>query len=138
MYDRPNTQELLDAARMHLEQSIIPAVRSDAKLYFQTLVAINVLKIVGRELEFAPRHMVAEWTGLNHLEGTMVDPPTEFSTLQNQLQTRNQDLCAAIRAGIYDSSEKQQMLLTHVKATTVAQLEVANPKFLQTLAHEDT
>lgn len=137
MYDRPNTQELLDAARLHLEQNIIPAVKSDARLYFQTLVAINVLKIVGRELAFAPRHAAAEWASLNVLEGGEVAPPHDLASLQTAISERNQQLCTAIRAGDYDTGEKRGNLLEHVKAVTIAQLEVANPKFLQTLLKED-
>lgn len=137
MYDRPNTQELLDAARLHLEQNIIPAVKSDARLYFQTLVAINVLKIVRRELAFAPRHAAAEWASLNVLEGVEAAPPHDLASLQAAISERNQQLCTAIRAGDYDTGEKRGNLLEHVKAVTIAQLEVANPKFLQTLLKED-
>lgn len=137
MYDRPNTQELLDAARLHLEQNIIPAVKSDARLYFQTLVAINVLKIVGRELAFAPRHTTAEWASLNVLEGVEAAAPHDLASLQAAISERNQQLCRAIRAGDYDTGEKRGNLLEHVKAVTIAQLEVANPKFLQTLLKED-
>jgi hypothetical protein len=136
MYDRPNTQELLDAARLHLEQNIIPAVKTDARLYFQTLVAINVLKIVGRELAFAPRHAAAEWASLNALEAVDTAPPADLASLQNALYERNQQLGTAIRAGDYDAGEKQLILFEHVKAVTIAQLEVANPKFLQTLRQE--
>ena len=53
MIDRPTLAELIDAARMHMETNVIPAVREDRKLYFRTLVAINVLKIAERELELA-------------------------------------------------------------------------------------
>jgi len=50
VYDRPDVSELIDAVRQHLEQQVIPAVKDDPKLYFQTLVAANVLKIAGRDL----------------------------------------------------------------------------------------
>jgi hypothetical protein len=133
MYDRPTASELLDAARMHLEQQVIPAVRADPKLYFQTLVAINVLKIVGREIALGDSHAAAEWAGLNMLEGKAIELPTPLSTLNTALASRNQALCAAIRAGDYDEPQKKAALFSHLMMTTAAQLEVANPKFLQTV-----
>lgn len=137
MYDRPTLTELIDAARMHLETSVIPAVRADRKLYFQTLVAINVLKIATREITLAPQHAAAEWDSLNTLENINSAPPTHLAELQAALAARNQALCEAIRAGEYDSPDRKAALFTHVMATSIAQLEVANPRFLQTLAAED-
>ncbi|MBC8100104.1 MAG: hypothetical protein H7Y11_11725 [Armatimonadetes bacterium] len=137
MYDRPNLTELIDAARLHLEQQIIPAVRADPKLYFQTLVAINVLKIAMRELELAPAHAYAEWVGLNTLRGVEITPSADVRQLQSELHSRNHLLCQQIRAGDYDAAEPSAALLQHIKMTTIAQLEAANPKFLQGLAKED-
>ena len=66
MYDRPNTSELIDAVRGHLEANVIPLAReTNRRLYFQTLVAINVLKIVERELQMGQAHALAEWESLN-------------------------------------------------------------------------
>lgn len=137
MYNRPTVNELIDAARMHLESAVIPAVRADRKLYFQTLVAINVLKIAERELALAPQHAAAEWTGLNLLENRDAPTPANLADLQAAIHERNKSLCAAIRAGEYDSEPSQSPLLAHVMATTAAQLEVANPRLLQTVAAED-
>lgn len=137
MYDRPTINELIDAARMHLETAIIPAVRADRKLYFQTLVAINVLKIAGRELALAPQYAEAEWAGLNRLENRDAPAPANLADLQAAIHERNKLLCAAIRAGDYDGEARQSPLLAHVIATTTAQLEVANPRLLQTMAAED-
>jgi hypothetical protein len=136
MTDRPNAQELLDAARMHLEQNIVPVVRTDPRLYFQTLVAINVLKIVGRELMLGTDHAIAEWAGLNTVEALDLAPPTHPHALTAALDARNQQLAADIRRGDYDTGEKQAMLLQHLKQVTIAQLEIANPKYLQTVFGE--
>lgn len=136
MYDRPTAHELLDAARIHLEQNVIPAVRTDSKLYFQTLVAINVMKIVGREMTLGVNHAAAEWSGLNVLEGVEMPAPASLSELQQAIQQRNAALCATIRQGEYDAGEKRSLLLQHLRMTTTAQLEVANPKFLQTVTGE--
>ena len=137
MYDRPTVSELIDAARMHLESAVIPAVRADRKLYFQTLVAINVLKIAGRELALAPQQAETEWAGLNLLENRDAPAPANLTDLQAAIHERNKTLCAAIRAGEYDREQHQSLLLAHVMATTTAQLEVANPRLLQTMAAED-
>lgn len=138
MYDRPTAQELIDAAIMHFESAIIPAVRSDRKLYFTTLVATNVLKIVGREMQHSRAHLLAEWERLNALQGGDQPLPVEPQAAQKALAERNSALCADIRAGKYDAAgEQQAALFAHLMATTVEQLVVANPKFLQTLAAED-
>jgi len=134
MYDRPSSTELLEAAGHHLQTEVLPVAKAtNGKLYFQTLVALNVLSIVGREIQLRGTHLRAEWARLNMLLGGEPLPESE-DVLEARLAERNADLCAAIRAGEYDDS---QPLFEHLKATTIEQLEVANPKFLQTLAKED-
>jgi hypothetical protein len=135
MYDRPTAAELIDAVRGHLESQIIPAVKGDGKLYFQTLVAINVLRVVERELSLAPDHLQSEWGRLDHLEGEM-NMPSDPRAAVNTLHDRNTQLCDNIRVGRYDG-EYKQALFEHLVATTIEQLQVANPKYLQTLAQED-
>jgi hypothetical protein len=137
MYDRPHLNELIEAARLHLEQAIIPSVQGDGRLYFQTLVAINVLKIAERELELGQVHAQAEWQGLNALAPGPDPLPTDLSSLHTKLEERNEMLSKAIRRGEYDDKEQWEKLFAHVKVTTIAQLEVANPRFLKALAVED-
>jgi len=153
MYDRPNLRELIDAARLHLEQAIVPAVQADPRLYFQTLVAINVLKIAERELRLGQSHAQSEWRGLNALESPETDSgsptpslqqtanlepmPQDLHALHESLSRRNQNLSQAIRCGEYDAEERWGQLFAHVKVTTIAQLEVSNPRFLKNLAIED-
>ncbi len=134
MYDRPSAFELIEAARLHLEQQVLPVAKAaNHKLYFQTLVAVNVMKIVERELTLSSTHGRAEWSRLNMLLGEQPLPP-DSEALQLALKDRNAQLCAAIRAGAYDDN---RALFSHLKATTIEQLEVANPKLLATLAAED-
>lgn len=135
MVDRPNLNELIEAVQQHLESNIIPAVRGDGKLYFQTLVAINVLRIAGREIEVGRDHAEAEWLRLNHLTGEYENLPERLDVIQTGLKERNQVLSKAIRTGEYDASPGE--LLEHLKATTVEALIIANPRFLQTLAAEE-
>lgn len=127
MYDRPNAQELLDAVRTHLETHIIPVVKTDRKLYFQTLVAINVLRIVEREWHHHEAHLQAEWSRLRDLLGLDTPMPTNLRALRDEVTAQNRILAEEIRAGEYDSS---QIVFDHLKATTTEQLEVANPAFL--------
>lgn len=136
MYDQPTLNELLDAVRMHLESHIVPAVRKDRKLYFQTLVAINVLKIAGRELYLGEGHLKAAWVRLNALENVDTTLPDRDSAARNALSERESALCERIRAGDYDSGENRALLFDHLIAATTEQLEVANPRLLATLAAE--
>lgn len=134
MYDRPHASELLEAARHHLETQIVPLTKAtNHKLYFQTLVAINVMKIVERELDQRSDHLQAEWERLNALFGEHPIPTSE-SDLSAQLAERNRALCQAIRAGELDH---EAQLFSHLKQTSIEQLQVANPRFLATLAAED-
>ena len=133
MYDNPTAQALLDAVRLHLETHIIPAIKTDRKLYFQTLVAINVLRIVERELSHDEAHLRSEWNRLHDLLGLDTPAPDSKSGFIHELTAQNQVLAEAIRSGEYDSSPE---LFDHLKATTVSQLEVANPLFLMKIISE--
>jgi hypothetical protein len=131
MYDRPSAQALVEAARQHLENRVIAAVKGDPKLYFETLVAVNVLRIVERELALAPDQRTAEAVSLSALTGAPVaDDPAA-------LDAANQAVAAAIRAGAYDAPDAGAGLRTHLLAVTRLQLEVANPRFLAALDAED-
>lgn len=129
MYDRPNLSELIDATRGHLEANVIPAIKGDAKLYFQTLVAINVLKVAERELALKWKHFHAEWSRLDALYGTVTPIPPDPADAQSALDARIAILSDHIRIG-YFSDDQQAALLAHLLATTSDALEVANPKFL--------
>lgn len=134
IYDRPTQAELIDAARMHLETSVIPAVKGDAKLYFQTLVAINILKIAARQTVYEWAHLRAAWDGLNTLEGVTPSLPSDAQDAAAAFDQRQAVLCAAIRSGAYD--DKMDDLVTYLMAVTRSQLEVANPKFLEAIDAE--
>lgn len=49
MSDRPTARELVEATREFLEDEVLPAL-DDRRLRFRTLVALNALGIVEREL----------------------------------------------------------------------------------------
>lgn len=136
MYDRPTAAELLDAARMHLETAVIPVIREKRKLYFQTLVAINVMKIVGRELDLGAEHAEAEWDRLNALTGAYTPLPPRLEQIKAGLAERNTELSTHIREGAYTDDDQRGALFDHLLATTVEQLTVANPRFLGKIQQE--
>lgn len=135
MYDRPTLAELIDAAREHVETQLIPLTRAtDRKLYFQTLVAANVLKIAQREIDLSEAHAEAQWARLNALLGDDKPLPPTPSALRDAMTARNAQLTDAIESGSMDDSAD---LFDHLMQTTIEQLTVANPKYLATLAAED-
>ncbi|MGB1285404.1 MAG: DUF6285 domain-containing protein [Aggregatilineales bacterium] len=113
MYDRPDAVELLQAARHHLETTILPLTRdTHHKLYFQTLVALNIMKIVEREIDTRDDHFRAEWARLNMLTGNQ-PLLKDTKTARSVLKARNALLCDAIRHGDYDDSTA---LFEHLRA----------------------
>src|SRR5262245_46670117 len=137
MYDRPTISELIDAVRTHLEKQVIPVTTEDRKLYYQTLVAINVLKIIEREMEGGTEHLKEEWTRLNYVQNVTAPFPKEAEEVLPALAERNRKLCEEINSGRYDYMPGRAALFEHLLVTTRKQLEVANPRFLETLADED-
>jgi len=136
VYDRPHAGELLEAAWHHLETLVIPALKHDRKLYFQTLVAINVLKVVAREQRYRPDHLKAQWNRLNAMQDVDLPLPREWEESLAALAIRNRELCYDIRAGRYDADFLRETLYQHLYATTLEQLQVANPRYLEQLAAE--
>jgi hypothetical protein len=128
--DSPTLAQLIEATRQHLEQNVIPAIRTDPKLYFQTLVAANVLSIAERELTLGADHAAAEWERLNVLNGDDLPMPPRLDALRSALAQRNQALAQAIRQGDYDSDEQAAVLLKYLQAGVNEQLQVSNPRFL--------
>jgi hypothetical protein len=128
MYDKPSLNELLVAVQVHLEENVVPAVKENRKLYFQTLVAINLLKVSQRELDLAPGHLQAEWQRITALLGINAAFPDDLEAARTQLTAYNATLIDKIRGGEFD--DNAQDLIRHLKATTIEQLETANPKFL--------
>ena len=129
MYDHPTAAELIAAARMQLEQQVIPSI-AEPRLRFQTLVAANVLAIVERELVAGEAHLAAAWQRAAGLLNDPADPPAG-AALRAAVTAQAQQLCADIRAGMYDQGPRQQELLAHLRRTAEEELSVANPRFLE-------
>src|SRR5262245_4376102 len=137
MNDKPSVNELLEAAYQHLETQVAPVLHDDRKLYYQTLVAINVLKIIQRELQHGNEHLKEEWTRLNFVQNLTTPYPDDADEVLPALSERNRKLCEEIDAGRYDYMPARAALFEHLLVTTRKQLEVANPRYLEALAEED-
>lgn len=134
MYDRPTLTELLSASIQHFEEKIKPVTKSiNAQLYFQTLVAINVLRIAKQEYAMRPYHLRAEWTRLNMVIGKDLESIENDDDLEVAIQSANIQLCQRIRNGEFDDD---YAVFQHLIARTTEQLDVANPRFLQAIRLE--
>ena len=129
MFDHPTAAELIAAARMQLEQQVIPSI-AEPRLRFQTLVAANVLAIVERELVDGEAHLAAAWKRAAELQGAAADQPAG-EALSAAVAAQMGQLCEDIRAGMYDDRLRHQALLTHLRRTAEQELAVANPRFLE-------
>ena len=74
MQDKPMELELVEAVAQFLEDEVIP-VTADSRLRFRLLIAINVLKIVERELETGEAPVKLEWQQLVSLLGRPTQEP---------------------------------------------------------------
>ena len=129
MYDHPTAAEMIAAARMQLEQHVIPTI-AEPRLRFQTLVAANVLAIVERELTAGETHLAVAWRRAAILQGDTADQPAG-ETLRAAVAAQTRRLCEEIRAGVYDDEPARQALLAHLRRTSAEELLVANPRFLE-------
>ena len=112
--DRPTIKELIEAVREFLEIKISPAV--DKHTAFHTRVAINVLKIIERELELGPGLGAEEHQRLKKLLNR-----------DGSLKDLNKDLCLKIQEGKIDYNNPD--LIDHLKKTTLGRLSIDNPKY---------
>jgi len=130
MQDRPTAPELVAAVRRHLSEEVIPALR-DPGLRFRTLVAANVLAIVGREMEMAADQAPREWRRLARLLGRSGSPPPAYGRQMDDIAQMNETLCRRIDAGDFDVPQAWSALLDHCRQTAREKLTVANPRFLK-------
>ena len=129
MNDRPNTAELIAAARVYLEQELIPA-QTDARLRFQTLVAANVLAIAERDLATEEAHLAEEWRQLSKLLNLADTAPEQLSALRQGVLEKNRLPRQGILAGDFDEQSKFLALCRQLRAIVERKLEVANPRYL--------
>jgi hypothetical protein len=131
MNDRPNAAELIDAVRGFLETELLPAL-GDARLRFHAFVAANVLAVALRELNGEESALSEEWRWLAPLVGESGEPPSRLSDLRAGVRDLNERLCAAIREGAFDG-ERFAEAAAVLRRLVVRKLEVANPRYLESL-----
>jgi len=116
MHDQPSVTELVQAVKNFIEETAAPNLTGHAA--FHARVASNALATVLRDLEQRPQAEPAERARLLDLLGGGEDQTTV---------ELNQALSAGIKAGELTSETPD--LLSHLKATTIAQVEIDQPRY---------
>jgi hypothetical protein len=109
-HDIPTAAGLVEAVREFLERDVMPA--TEGRVHFHSRVAVNVLRMVERELALGDDQARAHAAALAQL-GVASEA----------------ELVAAIRAGELDGRLAQVREV--VTATVRAKLDVANPAYLE-------
>jgi hypothetical protein len=110
LHGRPTASELVDAVREWVETDVMAA--TEGRVAFHARVAVNALRIVERELALGPAQVAAHEERLAVL-GCADDA----------------DLASRIRSGALDDRAAEVRAV--VAAAVRAQLEVANPRWLE-------
>lgn len=127
MQDRPTALELLQAIRDLLERDILPSL-ADRRLRYQALIAINVLRILEREVPDEEARLRAELDALHELlDLPRAVPPGGPALLRRRVLEANRELCERIRQGLADSGPWRQRVLSHVRAAVEEKLRINNP-----------
>lgn len=113
---RPTAAELVAAVAGFLEQQAAPQL--DARTAFHAKVAVNVLRIVERELLQGAAAAVAERSGLAALTGLPADG--DLAALQAAL-------CSAIDSGQVDSADPA--LHAHLLRSVLARIDIDSPQY---------
>lgn len=116
MHDQPSVSELVQAVKNFIDESAAPNLTGRAA--FHARVASNALATVLRDLEQRPLAEAAERERLIDLLGASGEHATE--ALNRQLSER-------IQSG--DITGDTTGLLSHLKATTLAQVEIDQPRY---------
>ncbi|MEL7545933.1 MAG: DUF6285 domain-containing protein [Pseudomonadota bacterium] len=116
MHNQPSPTELLSAVKSFIDDTAKPELTGHAA--FHARVASNALAIVIRDLDSRAASEVAETARLQAI--------LERSDEMN-LDVLNKYLCDRIRAG--ELTINTPGLLSHLKATAIAQVEVDQPRY---------
>jgi hypothetical protein len=112
LHDNPPAKDLLEAVREFLQEELRPLVEGNSTLRTHVGIALNIIGIVERELNFGAKQ---ELELAQDLASLGVNSEAE--------------LAQAIRSGALDS--KRDQVLNVLRKITAAKLVVANPKFLE-------
>jgi hypothetical protein len=113
--DRPAAGELVAAVREFLERDVMAA--TEGRVQFHARVAVNVLRIVERELTLGPDLEPGERARAAALLGH-----------DAAADTLERELAAAIRFGALD--DRLDEVRAHVRTTVREKLLIANPSYL--------
>ncbi len=153
--DHPISLELINAVAQFLNTELAPTL-NDPRLKFRALVAANVLQIVAREMELGNAFLRAEHERLLALlpspdfkRGGDVSSRSRESIsnmrddtsggevdLHADIAAMNRELCQLIRAGKADKGAFHDAMFAHVEQTVTEKLQIANPKYLERVRHE--
>ena len=134
MQDRPTTVELLEAVREFLERDVLPSLTVHGVRY-RMLIALNVLRIVEREVPGREARLRAELAALaDLLDRPRETPPADPALLEARVQEANRELCARIRAGAADADPWRARVLAHAGAIVDENLGINDPRRLATFA----
>lgn len=116
MHDQPSVPELLQAVKLFIDETAAPNLKGHAA--FHARVASNALATALRDLEARTANEIAE-------EGRLraILKADDTATLEQM----NRAVCARIQSG--DITPETDGLLAHLKATTIAQVEVDQPRY---------
>lgn len=123
MQDRPDAPELAEAVREFLETEILPTL-GDHRLRFRTLVAMNGLGVLARELAHEPTLLRREAAALARLLVGGEPLPEDREALRALVGELRRALSRRIRAG-----DAPEGTLAVVKATVADKLRVASPRY---------
>ena len=116
MHDHPSVPELVQAVKNFIDETAAPNLTGHAA--FHARVASNALATVLRDLSERPAAETAERQRLMDLLGA----PEDLATTD-----LNRTLSARIRTG--EMTADTPGLLAHLKATTMAQVEIDQPRY---------
>lgn len=117
MQDRPTASELLEAVAGFVEQDLAPLL--DTRLRFHARVAVNVLRILQRELALGPSQHARQQELLAGLLGRNAEVDELWEELAN-----------AIRQGDFD--DRLEALIPVLREVTAQKLAIANPGYTTT------
>jgi hypothetical protein len=136
LQDRPNARELIEAVASFLDNELVPTI-TDSRLRFRTLIAINVLGIVSRELELGNAVLIAEWQRLaSLLAESEPTSPVNDANLVAEINALRRELRDRIRSGDFDEGDRFDAALNYAESAVAAKLRISNPRFLTRLGIE--
>lgn len=125
MQNQPTANELVESVREFLKEEILPDL-DDPRARFRTLVAMNALSILEREIAQEEGLLQTELVRLGRLLGRDEAAPGSLEKLKARVTELNRDLAQRIRR-----AETPEGALESLKLTTRDKLVVASPRFLE-------